>query len=244
MSNAANQKPMGYNERLFSGKGLRSYLHSSRFEWFKRTQNTHNISAENVIELGCFDGRLLSYCETPPAKYHGYDADWEGGLSKAQAEFKDHPDWTFIKSADPADLGERADNSCTLAVALETMEHIPPQMVDDYLKQMARITNGYLLISVPNEKGLVFLAKWIAKKTFFGGAEKYTGRELFNAVLGRMDCIARNEHKGFDYAALVRNISDHFDIVSVESIPKKWMPLSFAFTVGIVARSKPTQTRV
>lgn len=231
-------KPKGYNERLFSGRGLRSYLHNSRFKWFREQQDAMGFSTAKVIELGCFDGRLLGFMATPPEHYIGLDADWEGGLSKAQSTYADHPRWQFIKSADPQDLQQFADDSFELAVALETMEHIPADLVDAYLQQLARVVKGDLVISVPNEKGLVFITKWLAKKLFFGGAETYRPSELFSAIFGRMESIERNEHKGFDYAQLSRQIAKYFDDVQVQAMPLKGLPLWLGFTVGITARSR------
>lgn len=236
---ASSKHTKGYNERLFTGGGLRSYLHNSRFNWFRAQQTALGFSTARVIELGCFDGRLLGFMASAPLKYEGLDADWEGGLSKAQTKFADHPDWHFTKSDDPADLQRFAKGSFDLAVALETIEHIPASLVDIYLAELARVLDGVLVISVPNEKGLVFLAKWLAKKLIFGGAEKYRWAELCNAVLGRMSRIERNEHKGFDHAQLARQIAIHFDDVKVQAMPFKSLPVWLGFTVGITAKSRP-----
>lgn len=234
----SKSKSLGYNERLFSGAGLRAYLHKSRFKWVEATLNRLQLSPQNVVELGCFDGRLLTHLPSEPSVYFGFDADWEGGLTQAQNTYKDHPQWQFIKSVDPKDLEQTTPHRFDLAVALETMEHIAPDHVDAYLAELAKSVDGTLLISVPNEKGLVFITKWLLKKLMFGGAETYTKSELWNAVVGRLDRVERNEHKGFDHQMLVKNIAQHFDIQRVEAIPIGWLPLSFAFTVGIIATPK------
>ncbi|HEY7986877.1 MAG TPA: hypothetical protein VIE17_08145 [Methylophilaceae bacterium] len=86
-----------------------------------------------------------------------------------------------------------------IAVTMETLEHVPPQMVDAYLRKIAEHLEGYFFVTVPNEKGIVFLAKWLAKKILSKDAESYSISELANATLGRMDLVARREHKGFDH---------------------------------------------
>lgn len=170
--------------------------------------------------------------------YDGFDADWEGGLSAAQAKFSDHETWKFHKATAPADLSGLEARSRNVAASLETLEHVPPETVAPYLAELSRIVDGYILITAPNEKGLVFLSKWLIKKLFLGGTQPYTASEVIAATLGRMDKVARDDHKGFDYDALVAQISEHFDVVRVEGAPFRWLPASFSATICILAKSK------
>jgi hypothetical protein len=227
-----------YNERLFEGKSIRSYLHTSRFLWVKKQIDQYISGDYNMVEIGCFDGRLLEYCTRPPHLYEGFDADWEGGLSLGMEKYKDHPRWKFQFAQEPAALAHLPDNGFQVVTALETIEHIPVGLVEPYLAEMARLSNGYLFITVPNEKGIVFLAKYLYKKIFHGTSERYTSGEVVWATLGRTDKVARGEHKGFDYAVLVDQLKRHFEIVKVEGIPLTALPVSLSFTVGIVARAR------
>jgi len=212
-------------------------LHNSRFLWTQKTLKKISVRSDRVVEIGCFDGRLLQFLPNEPTDYQGLDAGWEGGLYAAQDKYAGHANWHFHKAGDPSALNRYEENSFDLAAALETMEHVPPEMVDGYLAELARVVDGYLLVSVPNEKGPIFLAKWLAKKLFFGGAEPYNVGELISAFFGRLDKVERNEHKGFDYHRLVQQIDKHFDIVAVEGIPFRIFPPSLSFTVGIIART-------
>lgn len=229
---------LDYNERLFSGKGLRNWLHNGRFHWIRNTMINMNLGAVSTLELGCFDGRLLQYIPVEPKSYDGFDADWEGGLSRAQERFRGHLSWHFHKTESPEVFKSYADDHFDIAVALETLEHLPPNMVHDYLKEISRVTKKYFLVTVPNELGIVFLAKWIAKKMVYGSAQKYTMSELVNATIGRLDKVERDDHKGFDYRDLLKNIERYFDIVSIEGLPFRMLPLQLAFSVCIVARKK------
>ena len=47
---------------------------------------------------------------------------------------------------------------------MEMLEHILPKMVDGYLQKIAQYLNGHFFITLPNEKGIFFLTKWLAKK--------------------------------------------------------------------------------
>lgn len=108
-----------------------------------------------------------------PKKYVGLDADWEGGLSAALAKFEGVEDAEFLKSSRPVDLNRFSTGLFDFSASLETFEHIPEILIPEYMKEISRITNGHFFVSVPNEKGMVFLIKYIMKNMFFGGSDKY-----------------------------------------------------------------------
>lgn len=217
---------LDYNKRLFSG-GIRKWLHCARFYWAAEQLKPFN----SIVELGCFDGKLLEFIPTP-ARYEGYDADLEGSMIVAQSR------WTFpfFKASKPDEFNPVGPFDA--AVCMETMEHIPPHLVDGFLRKFAEQAR-IALITVPNEKGILFLAKRTMQKLMGYGLQEYTFRELVLATLGRVDQFPRYEHKGFDYAKLIEQISAHFEIVSVTPLPFRFMPVWLGFTVAIVARAKP-----
>lgn len=233
----ANARP-GYSERLFESGGLRSYLHNSRFEWFRRASAARIRSDISMVELGCFDGRLIRFCPTPPVRYEGFDADWEGGLSAAQEKFAKHSRWRFHKATDPSSMRSLPSDGFNLGASLETLEHVPEGLVGRYLAELARLIDGWLLVTVPNEKGLVFLSKWLAKKALGYKGEPYSAAEVVNATLGRLNRVRRLEHKGFDYRRLVDEMGRHFEVEAVEALPFDGLPVGCGFTVGIIARSR------
>lgn len=51
-----------------------------------------------------------------------------------------------------------------ISICMETLEHIPPDLVGGYLKELSKATKNYIFISVPNEIGVVFLFKHLVKK--------------------------------------------------------------------------------
>ena len=227
----------GYNERLFSS-GLRKYLHQARFVWIHRKLRELDRPATRVIELGCFDGKVLEFFPSEPNYYVGYDADWEDALSIAREKWSHRPNYHFRYCITPEqmDLGE---DRFDIAIAMETLEHVPEEMVSPYLAKLAAATDGYLLITAPNEKGVVFFFKHLVK-LLFGEVEKHSVAEFFHATIGRMDRVRRGHHKGFDYDWLARKVTEHFDIVEFSGLPVAWLPKSLSFTVGVVARKKAT----
>lgn len=227
----------GYNERLFSS-GIRRKLHYARFKWIREQFAKRNRPAESVLELGCFDGKLIDFLSSKPKRYVGFDANWEGGLDIAKTRWSGQEGFAFVEAASPAEMHLSAADTFDVAVVMETLEHVPPELVDGYLRKISEHLNGYLFITVPNEKGLLFLAKWAAKKLLRGDSDQYSLSELLNATLGRMNRVARREHKGFDYRVLVENVARHFELIEVSGHPLQVLPASLCFGIGIVAKTK------
>ena len=230
-------KGYGYNQRLFSG-GLRSKLHYARFRWFNKQLLSRQCPAESILELGCFDGKLIDFLPAMPSRYLGFDANWEGGLDLAKEKYKDSSAFLFVEASSAEQMQLKIGNVFDVAVAMETLEHVPPALVDEYLRKISEHLEGYFFVTVPNEKGLVFLLKWLAKKMLRMDAQEYTLSELKNATLGRMQLVSRNEHKGFDYDALVERMKKYFDVLEVSGHPFGFLPCSWCFGVGIVAVSR------
>lgn len=227
-----------YNQRLF-GSGWRGRFHHARFDWVARRARELGIPCDAVLELGCFDGRLLDHLPFAPRVYKGFDAGWEGGLDAARARFAGRAGRVFARAERAADMRLAPGESFDLAVSLETLEHVPPGEVEAYLGTIARHLDGHLLVSVPNEIGFVFVVKRLVKRFFAPGRGEYTWREFFWLALARPERVRRAEHKGFDYRALVAQVARHFEIVSVSGLPFPGMPARFSPGVAIVARTRP-----
>ena len=232
-----NISEAGYNERLF-GKGIRARLHLSRFYWVNEQLRRLSCSNDSVFELGCFDGKLIEFLPHRPISYLGIDANWEGGLDIAKKKWHQHPEYGFHHCSSPADLLLTPDTTFDIAVVMETLEHLSNDMVRAYLKRIAEHTKEYIFVTIPNEKGIVFLAKWAIKKIFSKDAEHYSFAEIVNATLGRMDRVQRKEHKGFDYNMIIRDVREYFDVVHVSGIPFSFLPISLNFGVGIVGKKR------
>lgn len=228
-----------YNARLFDAGGLRRYYHLARFKWVRDKVRTLRLHDMRLVELGCFDGRLLEEIEeivNDVVEYIGLDANWEDGLDLAAEKFSGREGVSFIETVDPSPLRNYPDGHFTAAAALETLEHIPPEMLGDYLDEIARVTRGYFLVTVPNELGPIFLTKQIGRSIFYrDSGHDYSWKDLVAATVGRCDLIERDNHKGFDYRALVREIGKRFAIRSVEGVPGVGLPPLLSPTVGIVA---------
>ena len=124
-------------------------------------------------------------------------------------------------------------------ISLETLEHIPPALVEPYLERISSLVDGHVFVTVPNEKGLIFFLKHLTKKLFrLRDARAYALRDIAHLTLGQTHKVERNEHKGFDYSSLIELMSKYFDIVRVEGVQTRVLPPSLNVNVGIVARTR------
>jgi SAM-dependent methyltransferase len=222
-----------YNERLFSS-GVRKRLHMARFLWLRQRLRDFDCPAARIVELGCFDGKVLEFLPRKPDYYVGYDANWEGGVDLAREKWASHPNYHFRICTTPTEM-DLASERFDVAIAMETLEHIPEEILRPYLAKLASVTDQYIFITVPNEKGIVFFFKHIVK-LLFGEVEDYSPAEFVSATLGRMHKVPRGQHKGFDYARLARLVGEYFDVVEITGLPASSLPAALNFTVGIVGR--------
>lgn len=227
----------GYNERLFGSSALRRWYHEARFRWLARTFRRLGCAPDSVFELGCFDGRAIGYLPRIPSRYLGCDANWEGGLDLAREAWRGTAGIEFRECRALSDIrleGETFD----AVICMDTLEHLPPESLPAYVELLARAARGHVLVTVPNEKGIAFAAKYLLK-AILGGNEPYTVREAVDAVLCRLDRVARREHKGFDYADAVAFLGRRLAIESVSGIPFGGLPPALNASVGIVGTPAP-----
>lgn len=230
------QAEAGYNERLFTA-GVRGKLHAARFEWLVKSLTRLECEPETVLELGCFDAKVIDYLPKKPAHYHGLDANWEGGWEAARERWKHEKNYVFTYCAAPEGM-DVVDQEYDISICMETLEHVPPDAVGPYLEKLAAVTREYLFLTVPNEIGVVFFFKHLAKLMLRGDAYDYTFAEFINQTLGNTDKVRRDSHKGFSYKKLLETVSEYFEIIEVSGHPLAFAPPSLNFGVGVIAKRK------
>lgn len=227
-----------YNERLFASSPLRRRYHEARFRWLAHTFRRLGCVPDSVLELGCFDGRAIGYLPRVPARYIGCDANWEGGLDLAREAWRGNAGIEFreCRCADDVRLGGETFDA---VICMDTLEHIAPAALPDFVELLSRAARKHVLVTVPNEKGIAFAAKYLLRAVL-GGNESYTLREAVDAALCRLDRVARREHKGFDYAEVVTLLGRRLRIESLSGIPFAILPPSMNASIGIVGMPGPS----
>lgn len=219
-----------YNERLF-GPGFRGWVHKARFRWVAAQYGKRCATPPTVIEIGCFDGKTIEYLSPQPQRYLGLDANHEGGLDIAATRWAE-VDWAEFHQCESADQMPK-DEHFEVGLSMETLEHVPDEVLDGYIDRLAELTDGFALITVPNEIGPVCFAKQALKKLFLGGSQ-FSWGDIMNATLGRTDRISRLDHRGFNYRRLVKRLRRSFDVVAVRGVPFSFLPAYLNVTVGII----------
>jgi len=225
-----------YNQRLFSGN-WRSSLHLSRFYWLKKKMQELNLQRPRIIELGCHDGKTIEFLGGDPKEYLGLDANWEGGLDLGRMKWKNFPHLRFQECIKPSDI-PLPTVPYNVGICMETLEHIPPDLVLPYLKKLSDVIEGFLFITVPVERGVAFFLKHGLKKLLRMRDDNFEDGEFMNCVMGRLDKVKRFEHKGFDDRLFVEQVREYFDITSVSGVFPRLPVLSMNLTIGIVAKTK------
>lgn len=198
----------------------------------------NNIEPKNVLELGCFDGKLINFFKNKPLSYVGFDANWEGGLDIANEEFKNSHFAKFYKSTEPKHLDVLKEKKFDVGFCMETFEHIPPNLVEPYLIKLREHVRDFLIITVPNEKGVFFLIKYLIKLIFMKLPQPYTFKEIIYSIIGMSKKVQRNQHKGFDYDDLAKKISKYFNIIKFSGHPFGFLPKELCFGISIVCVPK------
>lgn len=224
----------GYNERLFSG-GVRSWYHLARYRWLRKVLSPVISNDSRVIELGCFDAKTLTHLGAKPSYYLGLDAGWENGLNQARRRWEGDPDVELVLCRDSGDMPDRG--TFDIAICMETLEHLQDEVLEAYLAKLAELVRGgRLLITVPVERGPVFLMKFLGR-LLIGSRDgsRYSFSDVLRLSLGITRGVQRDEHKGFDERKLLAQIGRHFDVQRVQGV---FPGLPFAcmnLTIGILA---------
>ena len=203
--------PDTYNDRLFHGNRARRFLHERRFWWLVDRLRRLHISRAAVIEIGCYDAKTISFLERggiAVTRYIGYEADADV-FARAQPQWASRPEITLVKSTAPSDI----DLSATfdVGICMETLEHLPDDLVDGYLDALARVVRGPVFFTIPVERGAMLIAKQLGYRIFGMYGDRLSWRDLLNGALSRTDRIPRHEHRGFDDRRMLERIARYFD---------------------------------
>jgi hypothetical protein len=210
-------------------------FNTKRFEWLKR-HLTEKPDSYSLFELGCYNCPTLRYIPKPK-RYVGADAGWQGGIEDARMTFTQTPWIDLVMSHSAHDLERYKGMNFDYAVALNTLEYIPDQVLRGYLQFLSQAVQKRFFVTVPVEVGIVFLGRHFKQWLSGVEGEPYTWAEIYWAARGRVEKVNRFERKGFDYRNLVSLMSEYFTIISVEGLPLRGYPM-LSREVAIIAEPK------
>ncbi|MDW7760740.1 MAG: hypothetical protein SCM96_08895 [Acidobacteriota bacterium] len=220
--------------------GWQSLYHRRRFVWILNKLRPYDLSAMRIIELGCFDAKLLNVLPQKPGYYLGLDAGYENAVLAA-ARFHCGDDRIDIRlSTRPEDI---PDERFDFGIAMETFEHIRPDLVEDYIARLAQVVGRELFVTIPVERGFQFLIA-TSVRLINRDLKKHTSAEFWNSLRGRPDLVVRDEHKGFDDRGFIRRLSRRFEIRSVESLlGPSWLGLNLGLAIAAVPRESASPVK-
>lgn len=231
-------RDVGYFSR---NNHLRRFLHLRRFNWLTTQLSKAGYRHVSVVELGCSNGRVIDMLETAGIsveRYEGFDANWHGSLDRAIRKYSARRElnFTLCRVADEVLI----KSPVQVGVCMETLEHVPAPEVDGYLRRLQLAVTDLMFITVPVERGVIFVAKHWAKRILGMDDIEFqdvSAREFWDQAFGRMDRVRRHEHRGFDDRALLRAVERYFEIIRIQGL---FVPAFVTLnpTLGIICRPK------
>jgi Methyltransferase domain len=234
--------PDTYNDRLFNGNRARRFLHERRFWWLIDRLRRLSIRRADIIEIGCYDAKTISYLERSGiavTRYVGYEAD-DDIFDRVQEQWAARSDVAIVKSKSPSDVEQ--SRTFDVGICMETLEHLPDENVDGYLQLLARVVRGPVFFTIPVERGAMLVAKQLGYRVLGMYGDRLSWRDLVAGALSQTDRIPRHEHAGFDDRRMIERIARYFNVTESGGLFVPYFT-TLNFTVGIVATARPVDNR-
>ena len=225
--------PDTYNDRLFNGNRARRFLHERRFWWLIDRLQRLNIRRADVIEIGCYDAKTISYLERSGiavTRYVGYEAD-DDIFDRVQAQWAARSEVAIVKSKSPSDIDLSA--MYDVGICMETLEHLSDEFVDAYLQILARVVRGPVFFTIPVERGAMLVAKQLGYRALGMYGDRLSWRDLIAGALSQTEKIPRHEHTGFDDRLMIERIARYFNVTESGGLFVPYFT-TLNFTVGVI----------
>jgi hypothetical protein len=250
ITDALRYPPAISSGRAYTFNWFYARHHARRFEWMRDKIASCGKRSVSVLELGCHDARSLTYVPVRVHRYVGLDAGWKSGwtgqtpcgLEAGRVRLKGRKNFEVRISSSPQDI-DKMEGQFDVALVLETFEYLQPAALEPYIAALAGklSDDGWLLTTMPNEKGIPLLVKALGAKLAGIRRSEYNGTEFIHALLGQMDRVPRavRGRKGFDYGQIARLMAKHFSFLRLEGVGLMNLPPYLSTNIGIVASKKP-----
>ena len=169
--------------------------------------------------------------------YTGIEPNKEG-FTTAYQRYNQNNNFSIIN-----DFAENALSSITkvdAVIALETLEHIPENIVVRIVEKIAELKPKLFICSVPIEVGPIIWVKNIGSLIMgYHRNQEYSAAETFYAGIGKLDKLPPHGtgHKGFDYRWLMQTIRHNFQITKINTFPFNFLP--YGLSTSVFMQAKP-----
>ncbi len=237
-------------KQLSSSSRLVSWVHRSRFDHAQELYEQYGRG--RVVDVGCGDGTFLAMLmrsSSPPSEAVGVELK-PVDVADCQARYGDIEHLEFVTRS--STFVDDNENAFDTVICMEVLEHVLdlPAVVRD-LARLAR-PGGRVIISVPVETGLPFLAKQTVRTVLgwrgvgdYPGITAYSAGEFWKSIFaGSRQHIVRPEleegglvshdHKGFNWRVLKGLLESQFRLERVTGTPVPWLPPSLNSQVWFV----------
>ena len=251
VTEAVRYPPAISRDRAYSFRWFYSRHHAQRFEWMRKQIASRQKQSISILELGCYDARSLGFVPVNVHRYVGLDAGWQSGwngetpygLEAGRVRLKNNENFEVRTSNSPRDI-EQMTETFDVALVLETFEYLEPAALEAYIAALAgRVRDtGFLLTTMPNEKGVPLLVKALTAKLAGIHRSEYTAAQFIHALMGRMNRVPRGirGRKGFDYSQVARVLAKYFPFLELEGVGLMKLSPHLSTNIGIVASKNPS----
>jgi SAM-dependent methyltransferase len=140
-------------EYFGAGRDPQTRASLSGYERYDRQTSNADVAAylawsafgvDACIDVGCATGFVVEALRELGIAAEGVDGS-QYAIDHAAAGARGH-----VRRADLRRRLPFTDGQAELVIALETLEHLEPKDVDEALRELARITSGYVLATIPS----------------------------------------------------------------------------------------------
>jgi SAM-dependent methyltransferase len=230
-----------YYEKNQNFNLLVSWLHNIRYKYlielFDQLQSESPNKQIRVVDIGCAHAKTFALLnERYKISYLGIELD-KAFADTAKARYGENPNFCIVNDSIENHY-EKLENVDFL-MSLETLEHIPENIVVRLVERIAAANPRYFICSVPNEVGPIVWIKNIG--SFLMGYMRHTEyrwSETLNAGLYQLDKVETHGvgHKGFDWRWLAQTIRHNRKITKILSSPFRWLPKTFSVSIIFISR--------
>jgi SAM-dependent methyltransferase len=226
------EKNQGFNR-------ITSFFHNVRYrhliKFFERFPANKAIK---VVDIGCAHAKTFCLLKDRfSIAYIGIEPSELGVY--AYQRYSSHKNFRIINGLVEDHFLELKEADVILA--LETLEHIPENIVVRIIEQISLTKSKNFICSVPNEIGPIVWVKNIASLLMgYIRHTEYTWRETFFAGIYKLDRIEAhtNGHKGFDWRWLAQTLRHNMVICKTYSSPVSWLPKILSPSLFFICRPK------